>query len=132
MLLNIRIFEVTEQVIKFVPFPLGMIICYFAFFLFFFNSIISIEMEYQITTPLWVVISFQMDNVSSLGAIIFLQNFIFIFLSAVILLVSLISSIFLTLTKTNVGKVEIEIFKLLKDRDNELLLLVKPLEKHGL
>jgi len=129
MLLNIKIFEVTEQVIKFVPFPLLIVLFYFILFLFFTNRLFEAELEFEITTPFWVVIFFQLDNVSSLASLIFSQHFIFVFLAALILLVSLISSIFLTLTKGGNGKLEIEVFKLLKDRENELVLLSRSLEK---
>lgn len=122
MLLNIRIFEVTEQTIKFTPFIFFFVFSYFVVALFFFTSSHFSFIEEKINVPFWVDIAFEADNIRSLASFMFTHGFTFILLSSIILLMAMLSSIFLTLVKPSKMKIQDDYIQLFRENRTHILL----------
>jgi len=122
MLLNIRIFEITQQTTLFVPFSIVCVLFYFILVVFFECFVDFYGTFLEIIVPNWVVLLFSVHPIVVLGSLIFTQGFIFLFIISLILLVAVIGSIYLTLVKSRKLKLQDDYLQVIRQSRLHLFL----------
>jgi len=122
MLLNIRIFEITQQTTLFVPFSIVCILFYFILVVFFVCFVDFYGTFLEIVVPNWVVLLFSVHPIVVLGSLIFVQGFIFLFIISLILLVAVIGSIYLTLVRSRKLKLQDDYLQVIRKSRLHLFL----------
>jgi len=122
MLLNIRIFEITQQTILFVPFSIVCILIYFMLVVFFVCFVDFHGSYLEFVVPNWVVLLFVVHPIVALGSLIFTQGFIFLFIISLILLVAVIGSIYLTLVRSRKLKLQDDYLQVIRQSRLHLFL----------
>jgi|694.fasta_scaffold29183_7 NADH-quinone oxidoreductase subunit J len=98
MMLNIKLIEVNDNLIKYLPISLFIFLIFiFDFYLIFSNTLLNILDYNKIIYIQWISILFKKSNIESLGILLFTDFFFIFLLSSLILFVSMVGPIVLTL-----------------------------------
>jgi len=98
MMLNIKLIEVNDNLIKYLPISLFIFLIFvFDFYLIFSNTLLNILDYNKVIYIQWINLLFKKSNIESLGILLFTDFFFIFLLSSLILFVSMIGPIVLTL-----------------------------------
>jgi len=133
MLLNIRIFEITQQTVKFTPFLLLaiVILCLILFlnfktFLYQAEAVEPLALEEAIyleaSKPEWVNIYYSVSFIRSLAFVMFTYGAIYIVIISFILLLAVVGVISLTLVKSKKLKLQDDYSQVIRENRLNLVL----------
>jgi len=133
MLLNIRIFEITQQTVKFTPFLLLaiVILCLILFlsfksFLYQAEAVEALTLEeamyLQASKPEWVNIYYSVSFIRSLAFVMFTYGAIYIVIISFILLLAVVGVISLTLVKSKKLKLQDDYSQVIRENRLNLVL----------
>lgn len=98
MMLNIKLIEVNDNLIKYLPISLFIFLIFVLdFYLIFSNTLLNILDYNKVIYIQWINLLFKKSNIESLGILLFTDFFFIFLLSSLILFVSMIGPIVLTL-----------------------------------
>jgi len=122
MLINIKIFEITERAMMFVSFGFIIVLVYYLLCLIILDTLNGKAAMLVFQLPKWVDIVYQGDNILSLASFMFTQGFLFVIISSLVLLVAVIGSIFLTLVRSKRLKIQDEFSQILRENRTSVKL----------